>query len=114
MAVNIYDTANKMEQELRKTTEYQALVKAYAEVKKDQKAYDLFKDFQEVQLDLQKKQMNGEELTEDEMSKAREIATKVGEVDVVKDLMDQERKLNQLLSDINRVITKPVQDLYKN
>ncbi len=112
MAVNIYDTANKMEEELRETTEYKNLVAAYTEMKKDQKAYDLFKDFQEVQVNLQQKQMNGEEMSDDEMSHAREIASQVGDVDVIKSLMDKERALNQLLNDINQIITKPVQDLY--
>ncbi|AVK99730.1 YlbF family regulator [Pediococcus inopinatus] len=112
MAVNIYDTANQMEEELRETTEYKSLVAAYAEMKKDQKAYDLFKDFQEVQVNLQQKQMNGEELSDDEMAHAREIASQVGDVDVIKNLMDKERGLNQLLNDINQIITKPVQNLY--
>ncbi|AMV70031.1 Hypothetical protein ADU73_1641 [Pediococcus damnosus] len=112
MAVNIYDTANKMEEELRETTEYKNLVAAYTEMKKDQKTYDLFKDFQEVQVNLQQKQMNGEEMSDDEMSHAREIASQVGDVDVIKSLMDKERALNQLLNDINQIITKPVQDLY--
>lgn len=112
MAVNIYDTANKMEEELRETTEYKNLVAAYTEMKKDQKAYDLFKDFQEVQVNLQQKQMNGEEMSDDEMSHAREIASQVGDVDVIKSLMDKERALNQLLNDINQIITKPVQNLY--
>lgn len=112
MAVNIYDTANKMEEELRETTEYKNLVAAYTEMKKDQKAYDLFKDFQEVQVNLQQKQMNGEEMSDDEMSHAREIASQAGDVDVIKSLMDKERALNQLLNDINQIITKPVQDLY--
>ncbi|GAB5053192.1 YlbF/YmcA family competence regulator [Pediococcus ethanolidurans] len=114
MAVNIYDTANEMEEELRQTTEYTNLVAAYAEMKKDPKAYDLFKDFQEVQVSLQQKQMNGEDLTDDEMKHAREIASEVGNVDVIKTLMDKERSLNQLLNDINQIITKPIQELYQD
>ncbi|GEL14233.1 YlbF family regulator [Pediococcus cellicola] len=112
MAVNIYDTANKMEEELRQTTEYTNLVTAYDEMKKDEEAYKLFKEFQEVQVNLQQKQMNGEDLSDDEMDKARNIASQVGNVDVIKSLMDKERNLNQLLNDINQIITKPIQELY--
>ncbi|WP_412988300.1 YlbF family regulator [Pediococcus siamensis] len=112
MAVNIYDTANAMEEDLRHTTEYTNLVAAYAEMKKDEKAYQLFKDFQEVQVNLQQKQMNGEELSDDEMAHARDIAGQVGNVEVIKSLMDKERNLNQLLNDINQIITKPIQELY--
>lgn len=114
MAINIYDTANQMERELRQTTEYQDLVKAFDEMKKDPVAYKLFQDFQEIQINVQQKQANGEDLTEDEMAHAREVATKVGDIEVVKSLMDKERNLNQLLGDINQIITKPVQELYRN
>ena len=37
--INIYDTANQMEQDLRKTDEYQALKAAYQDLKADEKAY---------------------------------------------------------------------------
>ncbi|GEP19161.1 YlbF family regulator [Pediococcus argentinicus] len=114
MAVNIYDTANQMESDLRQTTEYLDLAKAFEDMKKDPKAYDLFKEFQEIQANLQQKQMNGEDLSDSEMDHAREVANKVGDIEVVKTLMDKERSLNQLLNDVNQIITKPVQELYRN
>ncbi|WP_048000595.1 YlbF family regulator [Lactiplantibacillus herbarum] len=114
MAVNIYDTANQLEQELRQTKEFKALQAAYAAMKTNDSAFALFKDFQEIQMQLSQKQMNGEELTDDEVQKAHELADKVGNVDEIKSLMGKERDLNQLMNDLNQIITKPVQELYGN
>ncbi|MCG0722004.1 hypothetical protein IMAU70042_00163 [Lactiplantibacillus plantarum] len=114
MAVNIYDTANQLEQELRQTKEFKELKVAYDTMKTNDSAFSLFKDFQEVQMQLSQKQMNGEKLTDDEVQKAHDLADKVGNVDEIKSLMGKERNLNQLMNDLNQIITKPVQELYQN
>ncbi|PWG01054.1 YlbF family regulator [Levilactobacillus bambusae] len=110
--VNVYDTANQLEQELRETPEYQALAGAYGKMKADAVAYDVFKNFQDVQMQLQTKQMQGVEITEDEMQQARDLADKVSQFDVVKDLMAKEKAVNDVLAQLNQIITKPIQDLY--
>ncbi|AVK62354.1 hypothetical protein C5Z25_11565 [Lactobacillus sp. CBA3605] len=114
MAVNIYDTANQLEQELRDTKEFKELKAAYATMQTNASAFDLFKDFQEIQMQLSQKQMNGEDLTDDEVQKAHDLADKVSNVDEIKTLMGKERNLNQLMNDLNQVITKPVQELYQS
>ena len=114
MAVNIYDTANQLEQDLRQTKEYKELQTAYETMKANQSAFDLFKDFQEIQMQLSQKQMNGEELSDEEVQKAHDLADKVGNVDEIKALMGKERHLNQLMNDLNQIITKPVQELYND
>ncbi|MFC6180841.1 YlbF family regulator [Lactiplantibacillus daowaiensis] len=113
MAVNIYDTANQLEQELRGTKEFKELQAAYTTMQANESAFNLFKEFQEIQMQLSQKQMNGEELTDEEVQKAHDLADKVGNVDEIKTLMGKERGLNQLMNDLNQIITKPVQELYQ-
>ena len=72
MAVNIYDTANTLEQQLRETKEFKELKTSYEAMKTNKAAFDLFKDFQEIQMQLSQKQMNGEELTDEEVQKAHD------------------------------------------
>ena len=67
MVVNIYDTANEMERQMRETQEFQALKEAFAELKKDEDAFGTFQKFQEKQMQAQQKQMQGTQLTEEEM-----------------------------------------------
>lgn len=110
---NIYDTANKLEQELRETEAYSDLKSAFSTVKADSEASEVFQQFQEVQMKLQQKQMSGEEISEEEISEAQEMALKSGENDLIKELMEAEQKLSTLIDDLNRIIMKPVQDIYQ-
>ena len=51
---NIYDTANQIERELRELDEFKALQAAYEEVKADEAAYTLFKEFRDSNKDYKK------------------------------------------------------------
>ncbi|WP_424253427.1 YlbF family regulator [Carnobacterium sp.] len=113
MMNNIYDTANKLEQELRETEVYLDLKSAFSNVKEDSEANEVFQKFQEIQMKLQQKQMSGEEIAEEEIQEAQEMALKSGENNLIKELMEAEQKLSTLIDDLNRIIMKPVQDIYQ-
>lgn len=52
--INIYDTANQMEQDLRKTSQYQELQTAYEALKADETAFKCFNEIHSLQEELQK------------------------------------------------------------
>ena len=108
---NIYDTANQIERELRELDEFKALQAAYEEVKADEAAYTLFKEFQGFQQGLQEKQMRGEEFTDED---AESIATKVQETAVINELMQKEQAFSLVVNDLNRIIMTPVRDMYND
>ena len=81
-------------------------------MKEDDATYKLFKRFQQIQMDLQQKQMAGQQVTDDEMSRARDVADQVAKIEAVKTLMDAERGVNALLNQLNQTITQPIQDIY--
>jgi cell fate (sporulation/competence/biofilm development) regulator YlbF (YheA/YmcA/DUF963 family) len=110
---NIYDTANQLEQELRETEAYSDLKSAFSTVKENPEASEVFQQFQEIQMRLQQKQMSGEEISEEEVQEAQEMALKSGENNLIKELMEAEQKLSTLIDDLNRIIMKPVQDIYQ-
>ncbi|KRL55999.1 hypothetical protein FC70_GL000584 [Paucilactobacillus oligofermentans DSM 15707 = LMG 22743] len=102
-----------MERDLSNTQEFAALKEAHAAMKADANAFSMFQDFQNMQMTLQQKQMQGQQPTEDEIKAAQDLAGKVGEIEVVKNLMEKEQAVDQMLSQINQVITKPIQELYQ-
>lgn len=113
MAVNIYDTANKLEQELQQTPEFLSLQKAFADVKNDDFAYASFKKFQEKQIELQQKQMNGQEFSEDDINEMQSMSDQLSKFDTINTLMGEERKMSTLMDDLNRIISKPIADIYQ-
>ncbi len=101
MVVNIYDTANELSRQLRETQEYQGLQKAFEALKADSDTFDTFK-----------KQMTGQQPTDDEIKNIQNLAKEVSGKKVVQDLMNQERQVDSMLQQLNKTITSPIQDLY--
>ena len=82
-------------------------------MKNNAEANEVFQQFQEIQMKLQQKQMSGEEILEEEIKEAQEMALKSGDNAIIKDLMEAEQKLSTLIDNLNRIIMKPVQDIYQ-
>lgn len=112
MVVNIYDTANEMSRQLVETQEFQGLKKAFAALKADSDAFESFKKFQQMQANAQRKQMSGQQPSEDEIKAIQTIAKEISGKKAIQDLMAQERQVDQMLQQINKTITDPIQNLY--
>ena len=71
MAVNLYDYANQLEQALRDSEEYKAIKDAFAKVKENEESKKLFDEFRETQISFQQKQMQGEDIPEEDYKKLK-------------------------------------------
>ena len=112
MEVNLYDHANQLEQALRESDEYQAIQNAYENVKANEESKKLFEEFRETQLSFQQKQMQGEEIGEEELQKAQEQAQQIENDSNISELMAAEQKMSQVFQEINQIIVKPLDEIY--
>lgn len=111
--VNIYDTANQMEQDLKQTQQYQELKAAYEALKADEKAYACFKELQDLQDQLQQKQMQGN-ITEEDFKELQEAGAKAKDFETLQTLMLKEQALSMLMDEVSKIIFQPVQELYQD
>lgn len=111
--INIYDTANQLEREIRQTEQFKALEQAVKALKENKASYDLFKEFQSFQQSMQQKMMAGEELSDADAHKAEDLTTKMQGDSLVSDVMMKEQAFSQLINELNRIVLKPVNDLYQ-
>ncbi|WP_112180076.1 MULTISPECIES: YlbF family regulator [Paraliobacillus] len=109
---NIQDSAHDLENAIRNSEEFQDLKQAYETVMADEVAKKMFEDFRNTQIELQEKQMQGQEITEEEVEKARKVVETVQQHEQISKLMDQEQRLNVLINDVSKTITKPLEELY--
>lgn len=109
---NIYDSAYDLEKAIRNSEEFQALKAAYDTVMADDIAKKMFDDFRNTQIELQQKQMQGLEITEEEVEQARKVVETVQQHEQISKLMEEEQRLNVLINDVSRIITKPLEELY--
>ncbi|MEY8559869.1 YlbF family regulator [Jeotgalicoccus halotolerans] len=110
---NVYDQANALESALRESEEFQQMKELYSKVNENAESKKLFDDFRDIQMTLQQKQMQGEELLEEEIQKAQNSAQEIENDENIKGLMEAEQKMSQLIQDLNRVIMKPIEELYE-
>jgi len=57
--------------------------------------------------------MNGEDILDNDVERAQQSAQAIEEDENIKQLMEAEQKLSSLIQDLNRVIMKPIEELYK-
>lgn len=112
MAVNLYDAANDLEKAIRQSDEYANLKKMYQEVYADETARKMFENFRDIQLNLQEKQMMGQEITQAEVEQAQKTVELVQQNPKISGLMTAEQRISMVIADLNKIIMKPLEELY--
>lgn len=112
MAVNLYDAANELEKAIRQSDEYNQLKQAYQEVEADETASKVFDNFRQIQMNLQQKQMMGQEISQAEMEQAQTIVSQAQQSSKISSLMQAEQRLGMIIGELNMVIMKPLEELY--
>lgn len=112
MASNIYDLAYELEQALKNGREYTTLQAKYEEISKDPAAKKLFDQFRNIQMKLQEKQMTGQNISQNEVQEAQSVAAMVQQNQKIVQLMDAEQQMSIAINEINKIIMKPLDELY--
>ena len=113
MTVNIYDDLNKLEAAFRNTSEFAGVQEAVEVVKADEEALAMFKNFRAIQMSLKERQMQGEEIEADELEHAQKTAQLAQANEKIMKMVEAEMKLSGILDEVNRVLMKPVQEIYE-
>ena len=109
--MNVYDTANKLAQEIRESDEfknykkYKELLKANAEVSEQ------IKKFQALRYEVQISAMQGLETDKDKEKELQKIYADLLAKENVKEYFDAEFKFNILLADVNKMIGDAVKEV---
>lgn len=109
---NVQQSAEQLADAIRQSEEFSSLKEAYDAVMSDEIAKKMFDDFRNTQIELQQKQMQGQEITEEEVEKARKVVETVQQHEAISKLMEEEQKVNEFINSISRTITKPLEELY--
>lgn len=114
MTVNLYEMAYDFEKVFRKSDEYTIFLRLYTEVNADPATKRLFHKFNNLQINLQKKQMTGQEITQQEVDLLKKTAEVVQQNEKLAQLMEADHRMNMLIMELNNIITKPLEDIYRN
>ncbi|MDF0726887.1 YlbF family regulator [Cytobacillus sp. S13-E01] len=112
MAVNLFDVAYDVEKAIRESEEYKNLKSFYDEVNADESAKKMFENFRDVQLNLQQKQMMGQEISQEEVEQAQKMVALVQQHQSIAKLMEAEQSMSMAIGELNKIIMKPLEELY--
>ncbi len=112
MAINLHDSAYELEKAIRNSDEYTALKKNYDEVNADESAKQMFEQFRNMQMQLQQKQMMGQEIQQDEIAQAQILVSNVQKNEKISRLMEAEQRMSNTVNELNQIILKPLEELY--
>ncbi|WP_406564900.1 MULTISPECIES: YlbF family regulator [Bacillus] len=111
---NVYNVANELEKAIRTSEEFTNLKKYYEEVFADESTKTMFENFRNIQLSLQQKQMSGQEITQEEVEQAQQTVQLVQQNEKIAKLMEAEQGMSMMVGELNKIIMKPLEELYSN
>ncbi|MBE7104822.1 YlbF/YmcA family competence regulator [Bacillus cereus] len=112
MTKNIHDVAYELQKAIAENEDFQTLKASYEAVQGDAESKNLFEEFRMVQLGLQQKMMQGQEITEEDNQKAQEVVARIQQDAKITKLMETEQRLNIVITDVNKIIMQPLEELY--
>ncbi|MDF7638502.1 YlbF family regulator [Lactobacillus sp. ESL0791] len=110
--INIYDSANQLATDLQQIDEYKALEKAIKGIKDNPTSLALFKKMDELQSKIVSAQQAGKTLSDEEQKEYQKLSEEVQKDAGIVQLLQAEQGLYKTIDDVQKAITKPINDLY--
>lgn len=111
--MNVYDTANRLAQELKQSEEYvnYKLAKETINMKSDVKKK--IEDFEKARYDVQITELQTGKIDEEKTKKMQQLYIDLIQDDDAKRFFEAETKFNVVLADVNKIIGDAVIDVLK-
>lgn len=111
--MNVYDTANRLAQEIKSSEEYSNYKKAkeFIDLKPDIKTKIM--DFQKLRYEAQIAAMQEGKEDETKLNEAQKLYAELIEIPEVKNYFNTELNFNVMLADVNKIISEAVEDVIK-
>lgn len=109
--MNVYDTANKLAQEIRSSEEFLNYKKAKENLNSNVELKTKVEEFEKTRYEVQVLAMQGKQVEEEKNKKLQEMYTILIQNKEIKEYFDLEVKFNVMLADVNKIIAESVQDI---
>lgn len=112
MSTNLYDYAYDLEKAIRNSDEFKQLQMLHQMVNENDSVRGIFENFRMIQMQLQQKQMMGEDISDEEVQQAEKALSLVQQNESIVQLMEAEQRMSMLISEISKIMMKPLDELY--
>ena len=109
--MNIYDTANLLANEIKKSEEYYNYKMAKESINLNNELKEKIKKFEMVRYDVQLSAMQNGKNDEEKYKKMQDLYVELIEYPEAKSYFEAETKFNIVIADINKIIGDAIKDL---
>ena len=109
--MNVYDTVNKLAQEIKDSEEFKNYKKYKELIKSNQEVSEKIKKFETLRYEIQISAMQGLETNKDKEKELQDIYAELLTKENVKEYFESEFKFNILLADVNKIIGDSVKEV---
>jgi cell fate (sporulation/competence/biofilm development) regulator YlbF (YheA/YmcA/DUF963 family) len=110
--MNPYDAAHALAKALRESTEFKELKEAQVNLKADSSALNMLTDFRKQQFELQKQQLSGLEVADEQKEKIEKLFEVISLNTLVKTFMQAEYRVAVMLQDIQKTIGEATDEIF--
>ena len=110
--MNIYDAVHALAKALRESTEFKELKEAQVNLKADSSALNMLTDFRKQQFELQKQQLSGLEVADEQKEKIEKLFEVISLNTLVKNFMQVEYRVAVMLQDIQKTIGEATDEIF--
>lgn len=109
---NIYDKANELERALRQNENFKAVESSFKKLEQNPESKKLYKEFVTKQAEFMQLFQSGKQPEENAMKEMNELQEKLMADENVSSLLQGQQRLQVTLEDINKIIYKPLEELF--
>ncbi len=106
--MNVYDTANKLAQEIKESQEYKEYKSMKDEIMTNPELKSKIEEFEKLRYDIQLMQYSGEQKDEGKMKTLEDMYKILIEDEQIKKYFDLEVKFNVMIVDVNKIIAEAI------
>ena len=111
IAMNVYDTANNLAQEIKQSSEYREYAEAKSKIANNPDKNIKLKEFEQLRYETQVAAMQGQEIDEEKTKKLQQKYSKLIEDEEIKKYFETEIKFNVMMADVNKILAEAVKDV---
>ena len=109
--MNVYDTVNKLAQEIKNSDEFKNYKKYKEIIKSNPELNEMIKKFETLRYEIQISAMQGLEVESEKEKELQDIYAELLSKENIKEYFDAEFKFNILLADVNKIIGDSVKEV---
>ena len=109
--MQVYDTANRLAQEIRESNECKEYKKLKDEIHNNPEKKQKVEEFEKLRYEVQLMEYTGEKKDEEKNKKLEEMYATLVQNKDIKEYFDLEVKFNIMIADVNKIIAEAIKDV---